>query len=332
MDASPGVPYASIASTNEKLIQNYGKHRLIADVNKRMSLLSRKDWTFDPVSNVRNGLSDPVRMFVKNEPHKIEKLREGRVRLIHSVSIVDKLIELVLFKALLIKEISNWNNIPSKPGMGFTEEDVSSIIESVKTMRKPKESDVSGWDFGVSDWEMIDDTENIIKLCLNPTELWKTLVRNKTICETMAVFQFSDGEMVVADYAGIVNSGKLRTSSSNSRMRVRAAYMIGAEEAIAAGDDCVEDEVEDAIAKYLVLGHKIKQYEDAVDGFEFCSHKYFEKGIVSTNVRKLIMNLLHNKPKNEIETRLYILGFWNELGTHPEWDKIYSDILEAGFG
>ena len=68
------------------------------------------------------GLVDPSMVFIKNEPHPKRKVLKGAYRCINPVSLVDQLVEDVLFSesALLLKE--GFFDNGSAVGIGFTDE------------------------------------------------------------------------------------------------------------------------------------------------------------------------------------------------------------------
>lgn len=156
------------------------------------------------------------------------------------------------------------------------------------------------------------------------------LMRKKAVLESRAVFQFSDGLLVAPSYDGIVNSGKFKTSFSNSKMRVIAAYLVGSDNSIAAGDDCIESFVENAIQKYRELGIVIKNYTEVSNTFEFCSHRYLQDGIFAMNVDKMIMNLLHSDLSTPLKARMQLGQFYAELGSHPNWEEIAQSLETMG--
>jgi len=57
----------------------------------RLEALSRIELSPDvtPPELIQLGLCDPVRLFIKQEPHPFRKVRTGRLRLISSVSLSD---------------------------------------------------------------------------------------------------------------------------------------------------------------------------------------------------------------------------------------------------
>lgn len=279
---------------------------------------------------VRVGLMDPVRVFVKDEPHQKTKLAEKRVRLIHSVSLVDKLIEMVLVRHITKNEIRNWKTIPSKPGIGFDDESYQAMVSTIRSMNKPCDSDAKGWDMSVKEWMMRDEALITINLCDNPSNFWKKMVSNKALIEARSLFQFSDGTLMYPSYTGIVNSGKYKTSFSNSKMRVYLSQIVGSPYAIAAGDDCIEEYVDDAIQKYAILGIKIKAYKEIDQIFEFCSHVYTNVESYAINSDKMIMNFLHHDLGQPLQRRMLFMGLYAELGSRPDWQEIVERLRSIG--
>lgn len=333
LDASPGVPYAFEGSTNFKVLESLGEdlEEIVLDrIEQRIRLFEHLE-TLSRREMIDYGLMDFVRVFVKDEPHKISKLKQGRVRLIMSVSLVDKIIEMVTSRALHKLEIEHWWEIPSKPGIGFTPEMDKLVYNDVMKHENMCFADISGWDWSVKPWLVRTAAEGKIRLCENPSEVWKKLVRAEAIIETRSVYQFSDGVIVAPQFEGIVNSGKYKTSRDNSWMRVFLATLVGSNHTIAAGDDTVESFVEDAFDKYKALGWELKDYQRVNDGFEFCSRWYEEGNAYFLNVDKMLMNLLHTKPKDWFEFDMYMLQFASNLSKHPIYEEILELINRVGY-
>jgi hypothetical protein len=192
-------------------------------------------------------------------------------------------------------------------------------------------SDMSGWDWSVKKWMILDEAEGVIKLCRNSNPQWERLMRNTAIIESASVYQFSDGLMVAPNFEGIVNSGKQKTSRGNSFMRVRVADLIGSRKTIAAGDDCIESFVDNAHLRYGELGLVCKQYDIIDDSFEFCSRLYGPHGSYPLNSYKMVMNLLHTKPINSFEYGMYMLGFEDQMRSHPDYASLREKITISGF-
>lgn len=330
MDASPGIPYSTYYTTNKMFLET-SIHLVIILVWSRIQLRLKHPDVTDPVQMIELGLCDPVKLFVKEEPHQLNKIREGRVRLIMSVSIVDKLIEMILIKPLKDLEIANWQFIPSKPGMGFTNEMVKTIYDRVHQMKRPVSTDVSGWDWSVAQWLLDADADMTIKLCNNPFEDWENLIRTTATIEGNSVYCLSDSRLFILTVRGNQNSGKLKTSMSNSRMRALVAIIAGCEDCICMGDDDVEEYIEGAVEKYAKMGIKVKIYEEINEEFEFCSKIFRSNSCFPVSYGKTLMKLLHQQPRSWEEYVGYMVGFEDEMRGHPRFAAIMDLIKRTGF-
>lgn len=330
MDASPGVPYSSVYTTNKQFI-NSSLHLITHLVWSRIQLRLQNPDVNEPTKLIELGLCDPVKIFVKEEPHKIKKIMEGRVRIIMSVSIIDKIIELILIKPLKSLEINSWTEIPSKPGMGFTDEMVKIIYDKVSQMNRPVSTDVEGWDWSVMQWMLDADAEIMIRLCHNPFKQWIDLVKITAKLEGNSIYCLSDSRMFTLQVKGNQNSGKLKTSMSNSRMRALIATLAGSKDCICMGDDDIEEFTDNAVENYAKTGIKIKIYDEVKGDFEFCSKIFTNNGCYPVSYGKTLMKLLHQKPKTWEEYVGYMVGFEDEMKNHPEYQRIKQLISDTGF-
>nr|AHA42475.1 RNA-dependent RNA polymerase [Sugarcane yellow leaf virus] len=305
LDAGIGLPY--------KLLHK-DTHRQMVEDPKFLPLLTRLTWNrlqkmsqvdfqeMTPEQLVREGLCDPIRLFVKGEPHKQAKLDEGRYRLIMSVSLVDQLVARVLFQAQNKREIALWRAIPSKPGFGLsTDREAREFIESLsKTVgcspaevihgwrNKIVPTDCSGFDWSVADWMLEDDMEVRNLLTINNNELTRRLRACWLKCITNSVICTSGGVLYAQTHPGVQKSGSYNTSSSNSRIRVMAAFHCGADWAIAMGDDALESPNSN-INAYQKLGFKV----EVASQLEFCSHVFEQEDLARPlNVNKMLYRLI----------------------------------------
>lgn len=229
---------------------------------------------------MEEGLTDPVRVFIKNEPHTKKKIAEGRFRLISSVSVLDQLVEKFFSVLQNETEIFEVTEHPSLPGLGICQRH----LEVLQTRLPPAfvSTDVSGWDFSVQDWELEAEAEDRIRLCSAAGRLAQ-LIRNRYYCIINKVFVLSDGTVYVPP-PGIQASGCYNTSSTNSRIRFRLALLTGATEAFTMGDDCLEvrsDSEPVAVEKYAVYGRILTDWQPSTpELYEFCSHRISNEGEV----------------------------------------------------
>lgn len=278
MKSSPGVPLIALGRENSAVLQ---QHRVLVlnAVLERIRLYLTGQWRGKtPRQLVELGYCDPIRVFVKQEPHKEEKVRSRRFRLICSVSLVDQIVERVISGIQNRAEIRSWFKIPSVPGIGFSDEQIKVVWDIVSPhLSTAVQTDVEGWDWSVQDWELEGNAEMQIVLAqANTHSAYAEITRARAFCLSNSVFSLSDGTLISQVDSGIQKSGSYTTSSGNSRMRVAAAFLCGSTWARAMGDDCIEvcmsRDWEAIRGKYLSIGHRMKALEPCGrESFEFCS-------------------------------------------------------------
>ena len=274
---------------------------------------------------VQRGFCDPVRIFVKTEPHPINKISEGRFRLISSVSLIDQIVERLIFGPQNTLEIAEWEHIPSKPGMGLAlrrqQKSLFADLAFKHNLCPAAEADISGFDWTVQDWELWTDAEMRCALGGFPEPL-RRACKARFYCLMMSVFQLSNGTLISQRKPGVMKSGSYLTSSTNSRIRCLMAQLIGAPWCIAMGDDSVEGFVDGAPDKYAKLGHICKEYRPCevddrgqLKSVGFCSHRVLrETGWLETWPKTLFRHL-SSKQYDYSDIEL-------ELRNNPQWPRI----------
>ncbi len=299
----------------------------------RLKLLADVDPTgLTPRELVEGGFCDPVRLFVKQEPHSQKKLREQRFRLISSVSLIDQIVERVLFGPQNRLEIASWRHIPSKPGMGLSLQEQAKTLWQELAVSHSKhpaaEADISGFDWSVQDWELWADLYMRVQLG-NFNNKARRTARGRFYCFMNSVFQLSDGTLIAQGLPGLMKSGSYCTSSTNSRIRCLMAELIGAPWCIAMGDDSVEGYVPNARALYAELGHNCKDYipcgvkpDGTLDEVNFCSHILKKDRYWLTSWPKTLFRFLCSPQETLDDLRA-------ELANCPEWPRIERYLLSA---
>nr|QZZ63315.1 hypothetical protein [Vespula vulgaris Luteo-like virus 2] len=159
---------------------------------------------------------DPLRVFIKQEPHKVDKIQDGRLRLISCVSVVDAMVDRLLFMSLQKKAISTFDrtNImigwtPVKGGFRY--------LGLQYAGKKILLSDRSSWDWTFKHWLACAVRDLIIDLAVDPPSWWVVAVklRFEALFEK-AIFQFEDGTQYVQDFGGVMKSGCFLTIFINS--------------------------------------------------------------------------------------------------------------------
>nr|WBR18978.1 P1-P2 fusion protein [Cowpea polerovirus 1] len=347
LDAGVGVPYISLKRpTHRGMIEDPQMLPVITRLvfDRLQKMLETRFEEMTPVELVQNGLCDPIRLFVKGEPHKKAKLEEGRYRLIMSVSLVDQLVARLLFQDQNKREIELWRACPSKPGFGLsTDSQVQEFVEVLARQVGVSQEEVitnwesylvptdcSGFDWSVQDWMLQDEMEVRNRLTLNNNDALRRLRSGWLKCLSNSVLCLSDGTLLSQDYPGIQKSGSYNTSSSNSRIRVMCALHTGASWCLAMGDDALES-VDGDLSKYSELGLKVEVGKQ----LEFCSH-IFETPTraIPVNANKMLYKLIfgYNPGSGNVEVIInYLtacLSILNELRHDPELvELLYRDLF-----
>lgn len=309
-------------------------------VMERLKLLANFDFSLtDAWDLVLNGLIDPVKLFVKNEPHKLSKIVEGRFRLIFSMSVIDNIIARILLSFQNNAEIDAWEDIPLKPGMGLTDDHMKSIWKYVweHEVGGLVEADMKGWDWSFQEQDFVADLERRAALNNGKHTLWWQIARAHYHCVMRKVMVLSDGEMYKQLTPGIMPSGWYATSSTNSAVRAinhaHAALVEGVEPFIMAmGDDSVERTVPNVEEHYRSLGKICGMLNPASSQkFEFCSTLFQGAIGVPVNLTKQLYNLLRVRPIAANDACLRFDQFCYELRHCPELPTIIRIIKESGW-
>jgi hypothetical protein len=313
--------------------------------------LGDKIFSMTPLELLENNICSPIRLFIKDEPHKDTKAADGKWRLISGVSVDDQIIDRMLYGLQNNKEILNWEKCCSKPGIGLDDEGMITMATKFKEMLWEsgtiQSTDVSNWDWSVQGWELEADQE--CRRALAGCEIgkaWDFLSKVRTHCINRKVFCLPNGTLVAQKCDGIQASGWYNTSSTNSRMRVLVrivALIIDAErrnvefdpflamEIVAMGDDCVEAHLSDSCLKIMKeLGHDIKscsEYKELED-ISFCSQQWTADGLAyPENPEKTLFRFFSHSPTSD-QYPDWLLQLRRELRNHPDVER-YVGIASA---
>lgn len=324
-----------VADTNEGLLAKLGVECVIHLVWRRLWRLSVRE-PASPLECVEEDLMDYVRVFIKNELHHKNKVDEGRMRLIMSISVIDQLVERVLCVDQNMAEISCWESIPSKPGMGLHDEALAKLIEGIKKIKNPVSSDVSGFDWSVRWWMLELDAHMRADLAgASGHSRYRRLLLRRAYLLSASVLMLSDGEVWAQIGPGVQKSGSYNTSSTNSRIRWFLAAVAGADRADTMGDDCVESYCEQATQRYLEMGLQLKQYDscDLQSGVGFCGHIIRDKVELCVPERweRLAANLLQTRPATRIMRDEMLCQIRHELRHSPQLGFVEALVVQSGW-
>lgn len=241
--------------------------------------------------------SDPIRLFVKPEPIKKQKVDVGRYRLISSVSVIDQIIDQMIFGWQNEKFIDGWIHFPTRVGW-------SPLVGGWKLVPRNLvvAIDKTAWDWTVKPW-LIECELNFRIAMAGGSPEFVRLARWRYSCLYKdAVFVTSGGVAMKQKFVGVMKSGCVNTIVSNSIMQLILHYRVSFEldeepgRLWVMGDDTLQEMPVD-LNRYF---HQLKRYclaKDPVLRSEFAGFD-FQGGVVNPcYLAKHAYNLLHFDPK-----------------------------------
>lgn len=167
--------------------------------------------------NIRESTTDGIKLFIKDEPHKIKKIEEGRMRIISSFSLVDQVVDRMLFYPFFGSEVKNPMKVTSKAGWAPIPAGYQRLLYEF-----PEELslavDKTSWDWSMPAWVIYSYFDAKMRQCINPTPLWAAMVarRFSDLYGPRCKFVMPDGVVFRQKSWGIMKSGSLLTLSMNS--------------------------------------------------------------------------------------------------------------------
>lgn len=334
--SSPGYPLMQLASTNAQLLESYSS--LVAQLTvERLEAIESTSlgevWNATAGELVSRGLVDEVRVFVKNELHSLQKIAQGRMRVIMSVSVIDQLVERVLNGPQNNLEIDSWQKIPSKPGMGLHDAGLRSLREQIEGMVAPLSTDITGFDWSVPSWALQLDAR--VRAQLAGGVLQENMFLVRAICLARSRLVFSDGVMWDQTIDGVQKSGSYNTSSTNSRIRVALGLLVARRggwrpEIIAMGDDAVETVPlgEDVQPAYKMLGFNIKEQSRDI---EFCAYAFKPEGYEPVRWHKMVATMLCVSHSSDASKQVAMAALKYELRHSPHLGRVLTALRAIGW-
>lgn len=243
--SSPGFPYLRNCMTNA---QFFGCREDEFD-NEKLSYV----WQLVQ-DRLQERDADPIRVFIKQEPHKKKKLDSKTYRLISSVSVVDQIIDHMLFDEFNGYLVDNNFDLPTKGGWtpmkgGYR------LIPKANWVAVDK----SKWDWTVKLWLFEMELDFRVRTCKNLTDQWLDLAKWRyTKLFKDPEFITSNGICFKQRKPGVMKSGCVNTLPTNSIMQIilhiRVCRMLGipVSNIFSLGDDTLQEMIE-MLKPYLSL-------------------------------------------------------------------------------
>jgi len=266
-EASPGIPYAAMynAATNLQIQERaVAQADIWSEVFNRMLALGARERVPRGKSGllefrqldasayadaVQRRLVDPIRLFIKDEPHTLKKVSDKRWRMIASVSLVDQVIQRILHTTLNDAEKSHVATQPHCIGLGHTDPHIATLKAKFLRAMKPTvpgavvtcfATDVTNFDFSLRPEHFAVDQEyRRLAQRYATGDWWTNVAASFEELLLNGRFMAGDGTLLVPPF-GVQKSGSFCTSSSNSHIRAFVGFMGGAKASIVMGDDALE--------------------------------------------------------------------------------------------
>lgn len=291
MDSSPGLcQFSHLGSTNaDVFLYDKTNDQPKPDLERvqmvKLAVRARLD---DLLSG--NKVADPINVFVKPEPHKIAKLAEKRFRLISAISLVDTLVDRVLYGWLQRKALTVVGKTPCLTGWSPMRGGWRYVYERFRG--KPVAClDKSAWDWTVQEYMVELWREFIKEMCVDAPRWWGAAVDARfEMLFDKALFEFKDGTQIEQGTVGIMKSGCLLTLLMNSVGQSMLHYLAMARlglnpklyQPITVGDDTTQESFEE-LSQYVdeieklgakVKGFKVRNWVEFI-GFAFAKESCF---------------------------------------------------------
>lgn len=284
------------------------------------TLVERINSLFDSV------ISDPIYTFIKPEPHKLTKIQEGRYRIISGVSLIDNLVDRILFQKLVEKIMENLGRHPI--AVGWNPIVGSQTFYAVMGHHDQYLSlDKSHWDWSVHPW-LIEAVKKVLKGLVPLAPSWWSFLVDQRFealfgCPT---WEFQDGSSIIQRQPGIMKSGCYMTIWINSIAQllihnyVSSLLFIPKTPIWVLGDDTIQVLDADLISPYLqqlrVLGFSVRFELTTIP--EFCGfhiHRYYHVPSYIDKHSFLLRHLSRDPEIAESTLRSYQLLYCNDKKT-----------------
>nr|UGO57602.1 MAG: hypothetical protein 1 [Riboviria sp.] len=278
----------------------------------------------DRISNLmEETTADPLYAFIKPEPHKVEKILEGRLRLIAGVSGIDSFVDRILFRELVKSMTNRLGRTPI--AVGWTPVTGAQAFYSYLGHHdKWLSMDKSHWDWSVHPW-LLDAVKRVLKNFVPMRPRWWSILvdRRFEALFNEPVWEFQDGTQIRQREPGIMKSGCYLTIWINSISQLIIHNYITVINNIppypiwALGDDTIQHLPDEYVSDYkdalVDLGYKVKCVESAIP--EFCGFHILRYAHVPAYNHKhsfLLRHLTWNKEDAISTLRSYQLLYCNE--------------------
>lgn len=294
--SSPGLPYLYEAPTNGDWLGHNGVY----------CKQERLDELWHDVQQLIDGSQREIklRVFIKQEPHKIEKIQTGRWRLILASPLNVQVFWNMLFSTLNDIEIEKSLECPSQQGIVLVNGGWKDYVRQWKNRGYNCGLDKSAWDWTCPWWALKTDLQLRYRLGRGSRmEEWLEHAERQygmMFCNPLLVF--TDGAMWQQNVPGFMKSGCIQTISTNSHCQVMMHFLVSYDlripvepVCVAVGDDTLQSDRHADPSAYRRYGVVVKS---ASEGLEFVGHEFTDEGPHPLYMSKHVCKLRYVKDEN----------------------------------
>lgn len=325
MTSTPGIPWCKWGATNADLFR-YDSKTGVCDPERVSMIVEQVKLKWEDLEQGKFK-ADPLNVFIKREPHKRSKLESKAYRLIMGVSVVDTIIDRLMFGDFLDKQIENYMELPTKVGMPLQGGNYKYLASTIQI---PLMSDKSSFDFTVQSWLIDLDIRLMCALRITPGEddYWDAMMsaRLESLHDKVVIQCGLNGPRFVQIVRGIVKSGSLFTIGFNSNktcgqhvLAMLRLYIWMSVMPYSVGDDALQNrtDIPGSIESYKQelerTGCIVKEIKTG-KRCEFLGHEFDTETCVPVYNAKHAFQLLHMG----IETLKLSIGSYQLLYAHHE--------------
>lgn len=306
MDSTPGYCILTLlGSTNAQI---FGWNGLTNDPDRVSIVRAHVKLRFDELLAGR-AKSDDIKVFVKQEPHKMKKIQDGTYRLISAVSLIDTFIDRILFAWIARAQLDSVGQTPCLVGWSPVRGGWRSIQERY-CGRAVVCLDRSAWDWTVQGYLVDLWILFLENLAINPPKWWLDMLRLrfKLLFEDVW-FKFEDGTRVKQGTRGVMKSGCYLTILLNSLSQSLLHYIangrcgkpMAKNQPHSIGDDTVQEAIywlDDYVKHLDILGVTVKGAK-VQHWVEFAGFCFDGKTCYPAYWQKHLFNLQHTQRLGE---------------------------------
>jgi hypothetical protein len=322
MSSSPGYPYVRGYPTIREWLGFDG-------INMDESQVALLWMDVCDIIESRGVSENLMRVFIKQEPHKLAKAENNRWRLIVASPLNVQVVWQMLFRYQNDLEIEKCYDIPSQQGVILCGGGWKTFKLSWEARGFNVGLDKTAWDWTAPGWAFDVDLEFRRRMGRGRkiTE-WHALAKELYLeMFERAKLLLSDGTIYEQKYPGIMKSGCVNTISTNSHMQVMIHYLACWEQGVdaepvcvACGDDTLQCMFQsEDVEAYRKFGALVKS---ASEGLEFVGHEFLDSGPRPLYFEKHLYKLMTVKDElldsyMDSMLRLYchspLYSFWEKM-------------------